>query len=121
MYDPLQVYITSSTLDFYNPPQCTYGGSGYYTRLPYRGQEWYRNLAITGYYNHTLTPNNRWWDCGDSIYTNFHLAARSYHPGGVNVGFADGSVKFVKDSVNINTWRGLGSRAGSEVIDASGY
>ena len=27
------------------------------------------------------------------------MTANSYHPGGVNVGFADGSVRFLKDSV----------------------
>jgi prepilin-type processing-associated H-X9-DG protein len=50
-----------------------------------------------------------------------HIAARSYHPGGVNVAFCDGSVKFIKDSINMTTWRGLGSRSGGEVISADSY
>ncbi len=36
--------------------------------------------------------------------------ARSYHPGGVQVGLCDGSVRFVSDSVDRNTWRNLGNR-----------
>ena len=32
-------------------------------------------------------------------------AARSRHPGGVNVAMADGSVRFIKDSVNLQIWR----------------
>jgi prepilin-type processing-associated H-X9-DG protein len=40
----------------------------------------------------------------------------SLHPGGVNVGFADGSVKFIKDSIDTQTWWALGSRANGEVI-----
>jgi prepilin-type N-terminal cleavage/methylation domain-containing protein/prepilin-type processing-associated H-X9-DG protein len=45
----------------------------------------------------------------------------SYHPGGVNVLLLDGSVRFVKDSINRATWRALGSRAGNEAISADSY
>ena len=47
------------------------------------------------------------------------VGASSFHPGGVNVGFLDGSVRFVKDGVNPQTWWGIATRAGGEVIDAS--
>jgi prepilin-type N-terminal cleavage/methylation domain-containing protein/prepilin-type processing-associated H-X9-DG protein len=47
--------------------------------------------------------------------------ATSNHPGGVNVGMADGSVKFIKDTISQQTWWGLGSRAGGEVISADQY
>ncbi len=40
------------------------------------------------------------------------LSASSYHPGGVNTLLADGSVRFVKNSVSANTWRALGSVGG---------
>jgi prepilin-type N-terminal cleavage/methylation domain-containing protein/prepilin-type processing-associated H-X9-DG protein len=46
-------------------------------------------------------------------------AARSFHSGGVNALMGDGSVKFFKNSININTWRALSSPNGGEVIDAS--
>ena len=36
--------------------------------------------------------------------------ASSYHPGGCNFAFADGSVKFIKDSVNMATYQSLGTR-----------
>jgi prepilin-type N-terminal cleavage/methylation domain-containing protein/prepilin-type processing-associated H-X9-DG protein len=49
------------------------------------------------------------------------FTTRSYHPGGVNVGFADGSVKFVRDSVNGYTWRALGTLQGGEIISADAY
>jgi prepilin-type processing-associated H-X9-DG protein len=45
----------------------------------------------------------------------------SNHPGGVNVGFLDGSVKFIKDSVNLGTWAALATKAGGEVISADSY
>ena len=43
----------------------------------------------------------------------------SHHPGGVNVLFLDGSVHFVKETIDRSTWRALGTRAGGEVISAS--
>jgi prepilin-type N-terminal cleavage/methylation domain-containing protein len=52
-------------------------------------------------------------------YTAF--TARSHHPGGVNSMMMDGSVRFIKNSVNRDVWRGLGSRNGSEVISADAY
>jgi prepilin-type N-terminal cleavage/methylation domain-containing protein/prepilin-type processing-associated H-X9-DG protein len=45
-------------------------------------------------------------------------SANSNHAGGVNVCLADGSVRFVKDSVNIQTWWALGSRRLNEIISA---
>jgi len=42
--------------------------------------------------------------------------APSYHVGGVNILFMDGSVHFVTNSVDLNTWRALGSRSGGEVV-----
>ncbi|MBX7106464.1 MAG: DUF1559 domain-containing protein [Gemmataceae bacterium] len=44
------------------------------------------------------------------------VTARSYHTGGVNVMFMDGSVQFVTNSITQATWRALGTRAGSEVV-----
>jgi prepilin-type processing-associated H-X9-DG protein len=48
-------------------------------------------------------------------------AARSYHSGGVNALFADGSVRFAKDSISLPVWRALSTTQGNEVIDASSY
>jgi prepilin-type N-terminal cleavage/methylation domain-containing protein/prepilin-type processing-associated H-X9-DG protein len=48
-------------------------------------------------------------------------AARSYHTGGVNVLFCDGSVKFIKDSVNLVTWRSLSTKDGGEVVSGDAY
>jgi prepilin-type processing-associated H-X9-DG protein len=49
------------------------------------------------------------------------INARSYHPGGVNALFGDGSVKFVKDTINGGAWRALGSLRGGEVISGDAY
>jgi prepilin-type N-terminal cleavage/methylation domain-containing protein/prepilin-type processing-associated H-X9-DG protein len=46
---------------------------------------------------------------------------RSFHPGGANFAFADGSVKFIKNSINLVTYRALGTRNLGEIIGANQY
>ena len=41
---------------------------------------------------------------------------RSYHPGGVNVTFGDGSTQFIADSVDQTVFQGYGTVAGGEVV-----
>jgi prepilin-type N-terminal cleavage/methylation domain-containing protein/prepilin-type processing-associated H-X9-DG protein len=100
--------------------------------LKYRGQEYYRALPSTAFFSATLTPNSLLWDClnlttstvsgvSNGNQTCSHTAARSYHPGGVNASFCDGSVKFIKNTVNPTTWLALGSINGGEVISSDSY
>lgn len=44
------------------------------------------------------------------------IGARSYHPGGVNVGMADGSVRFVQETIDAATWGALLSSRGNETV-----
>jgi prepilin-type N-terminal cleavage/methylation domain-containing protein/prepilin-type processing-associated H-X9-DG protein len=48
-------------------------------------------------------------------------AARSFHSGGVNASLCDGSVRFVKNSINVATWRALSTTQGGEVVSADAY
>ena len=48
----------------------------------------------------------------------FVFGASSNHPGGVNVLFADGGVRFVKDGIDRMVWWSLGTKAGGEVVSA---
>ncbi len=43
------------------------------------------------------------------------------HPGGANVLLGDGSVRFIKQSINLRTWSALSSRSNGEVISADAY
>ena len=52
-------------------------------------------------------------------YDGSHSAARSYHPGGVNVVFLDGHVSFVGNEVDYDVWQALGTINGGETVDAS--
>ena len=44
------------------------------------------------------------------------VSPRSYHSGGVNMGFADGSVRFVSETIHPDTFRAIGSRDGGEIV-----
>jgi prepilin-type N-terminal cleavage/methylation domain-containing protein/prepilin-type processing-associated H-X9-DG protein len=56
------------------------------------------------------------WDSGTAIFP-----PTSNHPGGVNVAFSDGTVRFIKDTINLPTWWALGSRDVGEVVSADQY
>jgi prepilin-type N-terminal cleavage/methylation domain-containing protein/prepilin-type processing-associated H-X9-DG protein len=56
-----------------------------------------------------------------AIGPNGAASASSLHSGGVNVVFADGSVHFIKSSVSLQAWWGLGTRNGSEVVSSDQY
>ena len=68
---------------------------------------------------HVTTPNTR--SCGFFTVNRAVMPASSKHPGGTNMLFGDGSVKFLRDSINLQTYRALGTRAGGEVISAESY
>jgi len=50
-----------------------------------------------------------------------YAGARSRHPGGLNVLFGDGSVRFLKNSINMATWIGLNTMGSGEVISSDSY
>lgn len=45
------------------------------------------------------------------------VTSRSYHPGGVQVAFADGSGRFIAETIDLTTWRALATRNGREIVD----
>jgi prepilin-type N-terminal cleavage/methylation domain-containing protein/prepilin-type processing-associated H-X9-DG protein len=95
-----------------------------------RGYRW--GMGAMGYtlFNTIVPPNGAGgqyaWnscrtDCCDQAQAAHYLPASSYHAGGVNVLMSDGSVKFIKNSVQWATWWALGTRATGEVLDANSY
>jgi prepilin-type N-terminal cleavage/methylation domain-containing protein/prepilin-type processing-associated H-X9-DG protein len=93
--------------------------------LRYPGHQYYRALPFLQTFSHTLPPNwNRLVSSGQQRYNCWntadlnweHIAASSYHTGGVNVCLGDGSVRFIRDSIPFDTWRAMGTRSGGEVV-----
>ena len=90
---------------YYNP---AHGGVLFSTRIP-------PNTMVPDRFNWcSSTPVKRapciW------VGTNMFVSPRSYHKGGVNLGMADGSVKFLVDTVEQNVFKASGSRDGGETI-----
>jgi len=82
----------------------------------FMGAPWTNGQHI---YLHVTPPNTR--SCGFFVYLRAVMPASSRHPGGVNMALGDGSVRFIKNTINVATWRALGTRAGGEVISADSY
>ena len=98
----------------------------------YRGK-WAWVFTGGAVYMHKNTPNSSVGDqlryecvpdvdmpCGPWVpFTDtVHLAARSSHPGGVNVVFCDGHVSFYNNTVNLDVWRGIATVKGNEPVTA---
>jgi prepilin-type N-terminal cleavage/methylation domain-containing protein/prepilin-type processing-associated H-X9-DG protein len=114
-------------------PSCAAGGANWYASISYAGLQFSRPLPATTFYTHTLPPNwnrttgnpsTQQYNCGvDSPNPSslrcplcMHIAASSYHSGGVNIGMADGSVRFVTDNIAFSTWQALGTRAAGDIV-----
>jgi prepilin-type N-terminal cleavage/methylation domain-containing protein len=87
------------------------------------GAAWWWGRGGQTRFNAVMTPNL--WDCDfggvASDSDDNAITAASRHPGIVNVGMMDGSVRAIKSTVNTATWWALSTMAGSEVISADSY
>ena len=93
-----------------------------------RGTSWQISLpyyANYGMYNHVSAPNSR--QCSNIALDQVGLDVygtsppTSFHPGGVNMCLADGSVRFIREQINLNTFWAIGTRSGNEPINANSF
>ena len=82
------------------------------------GSYWFYGGAPSTRYNHIMPPNA--WSCASSQ-TDGAYTASSRHPGVVHVLFTDGSTRAVKQTVAIQVWWALGTRAGGEAVSGNAY
>jgi prepilin-type N-terminal cleavage/methylation domain-containing protein/prepilin-type processing-associated H-X9-DG protein len=86
-----------------------------------RGVYWAQGRLPQGPLTTMLTtPNSTAADC-DYVAGTGMFAMRSRHSGGINLLMCDGSVRFVKNSINQLTWWAISTKASGEVIDASSF
>ena len=93
------------------------------------GIRWGIGGVGTALMNTVVTPNSKLAPFNTCTYTgqgNFGDMAsfsncQSNHPGGANVLLSDGSVRFIKDSIQQQVWFALGTRANGDIVDASQY
>jgi prepilin-type N-terminal cleavage/methylation domain-containing protein/prepilin-type processing-associated H-X9-DG protein len=104
----------------------TQGGQSWKTNKSSLGREW-----AQGMFGHTLgttllAPNSIYYNCnmeswgGDFDAPGMYNLS-SYHPGGANAAFADGSVRFIKSSTSLPVIWALGTKDGGDVISADQY
>jgi len=84
-----------------------------------------------GFNSNTITPvaggpcsSSTWQSPSAPVGCRFGASAKGFisnHPGGANFAFGDGSVRFLKNSVNQITYCALGSRSGAEVVSSDAY
>ena len=90
-----------------------------------QGASWVMGEMCCTTYNHVNVPGKR--TCAGFPFgaamadMAMHVPPTSRHPGGVNVLFGDGSTRFVKNSVDLKTWRAIGTRNGGEVVDQNSF
>ncbi|MDB5307952.1 MAG: hypothetical protein JWO38_2154 [Gemmataceae bacterium] len=81
------------------------------------GWTWLRGSDRHAQYAHLYPPNSRLLDCNTTWLVGWSLiTARSNHPGGVNVAFADGHTVFISDQIDLAAWRAMGTPNGGEPI-----
>jgi prepilin-type N-terminal cleavage/methylation domain-containing protein/prepilin-type processing-associated H-X9-DG protein len=90
-----------------------------YTNLAFQGRStvgapWLQGYHSTTIYYHSSLPNTR-----SCMFPPLRImtTANSQHPGGVNVALGDGSVRFIANSIDLATWRAMGTRNGGEVLN----
>ena len=86
------------------------------------GSYWHLGLGRTGgIYTNIMPPNS--WSCvtNNQDMNGCLLTASSRHSGGVNTLFCDGSVKFVKSTINYLTWMAVGTIGNNEVVSSDAY
>jgi prepilin-type N-terminal cleavage/methylation domain-containing protein/prepilin-type processing-associated H-X9-DG protein len=93
------------------------------------GQWWISGNTNYTLFNTIVPPNSgqyKWGSCrngcsGCSPDGSSYANSSSQHSGGVNILMGDGSVRFIKSTVNNNTWWSLGTRANNEVLDSNSF
>jgi prepilin-type N-terminal cleavage/methylation domain-containing protein/prepilin-type processing-associated H-X9-DG protein len=91
-----------------------------------RGSSWAHGGFAHTMMNTIVPPNSKlypWSYCdhySSSAVGTFGNTS-SYHPGGANILFADGSTRFVKDSISQTTWWAIGTLNGGEVVSSDSY
>jgi prepilin-type N-terminal cleavage/methylation domain-containing protein/prepilin-type processing-associated H-X9-DG protein len=102
------------------------GGGSFMTRFtPNKFQDYLNVLNNGDFLNQVVfcvsEPVNQLPCVGGAGDNEAFAASRSRHPGGVNVLLGDGSVRFIKDSVQPQVWIGLNTILNGETLSADQY
>ena len=74
------------------------------------------NTTAGPYYSRAMTTGKDIAALRDVALNGPLFSFRSGHAGGCNFLFCDGTVKFIRQSIDMPTYKALGSRSGGEVV-----
>jgi prepilin-type N-terminal cleavage/methylation domain-containing protein/prepilin-type processing-associated H-X9-DG protein len=106
-------------VNFDNPSQgCDAGGNCDWTGAAWWMDSDYADGVFCAMYppNPSFGPLYNYGGSGCDPVTPFTQAASSFHPGGANFAFADGSVHFIKDTINSWNWTAVNATKGANCI-----
>jgi prepilin-type N-terminal cleavage/methylation domain-containing protein/prepilin-type processing-associated H-X9-DG protein len=90
-----------------------------------QGMSWVMGEMCCTLYNHVAPPGAT--TCAAPNFTGnmanmaMQVPPSSRHPGGANLMMGDGSVRFIKGSINVQTWQAIGTRNGGETVSSDSY
>jgi prepilin-type processing-associated H-X9-DG protein len=129
-----ETYVSQYAEDYYGgqgnaPTRNVPGFSAGAGRRFWRWAEPHSSLGVSGGINNKFRPMHE-----DSPFESFpgvlqtagnkagnNQGLFSFHPGGINALFGDGSVRFLKEGINVVTLRNLVTQKGGEMVSADAY
>lgn len=119
------VEACAACLQANNCPSIT-GSNGGATHYSFNGRLWAEGIYAHGLGNIVMPPNSNYPYCqfetgGSDTDSGSINGLTSFHPGGANAAMADGSVRFLRNSIAYVTLWSLGSCAQGEVISSDAY
>ena len=92
------------------------------------GSQWISGIMAYSLFNTVIPPNSTQFQFGGCKFRGTGVLegvnimnSQSFHSGGCNFMMADGSVRFIKSTINQLTYMSLGTRAGGEVVSADAF
>jgi prepilin-type processing-associated H-X9-DG protein len=117
---PLYYQACANSTAVYNHSTATSCGAGC-LNINHLGQFWWQGLTSSGRFITIMPPNGKFCTSCNENYLEQAFGVSSRHPGGVNLAFGDGSVKFLKNTISPPIWWAIGTRNGGEVLNSDQY
>ncbi len=115
------LFAPATESDIENGCDWSYAQGWLFVSVAGGGWSWW-SYAYETTYTHTKRPNSARVDCMCSVtedgpwdtVVHYNVGSRSYHAGGVNCAFLDGSVRFISNDIDLSIWNAFGTHDGRD-------